>query len=62
MYYFYLSLGLHLSDQLGFAVGGAKDINIRPVHQNKIGLLIDSGTEPDLIARHLQAADAAHIT
>lgn len=36
--------------------------NLRPIHQNKIGLLIDSGTEPDLIARHLQAADAAHAT
>ena len=36
--------------------------NLRPVHQNKIGLLIDSGTEPDLIARHLQAADAARAT
>ncbi len=36
--------------------------NLRPVHQNKIGLLIDSATEPDLIARHLQAADAARAT
>ena len=36
--------------------------NLRPVHQNKIGLLIDCGTEPDLIARHLQAADAARAT
>ncbi len=36
--------------------------NLRPVHQNKIGLLIDSGSEPDLIARHLQAADAVRAT
>ncbi len=36
--------------------------NLRPVHSNKIGLLIDSGTESDLIARHLQAADAARAT
>jgi len=36
--------------------------SLRPVHQNKIGLLIDSGTEPDLITRHLQAADAARAT
>ncbi len=36
--------------------------NLRPVHSNKIGLLIDCGTEPDLITRHLQAADAARAT
>jgi hypothetical protein len=36
--------------------------NLRPVHQNKIGLLIDRGTEPDLIARHLQVANAAKAT
>ena len=32
---------------------------LRPVHQNKIGLLLDRGIEPDLRLRHLQAADAA---
>lgn len=36
--------------------------NLRPVHSNKIGLLIDCGTEPELITRHLQAADAARAT
>jgi Protein of unknown function (DUF3326) len=36
--------------------------NLRPVHQNKIGLLIDSGTEPELITRHLQVANAAKAT
>ena len=36
--------------------------NLRPVHQNKIGLLIDSGTEPDLITRQLQAANATKAT
>ncbi len=36
--------------------------NLRPVHSNKIGLLIDCGTEPDLITRHLQVADAARAT
>lgn len=36
--------------------------NLRPVHSNKIGLLIDSGTESDLITRHLQVADAARAT
>lgn len=36
--------------------------NLRPVHQNKIGLLIDCGTEPELITRHLQVANAAKAT
>ncbi|MDJ0775345.1 MAG: DUF3326 domain-containing protein [Mastigocoleus sp. MO_167.B18] len=35
---------------------------LRPVHQNKIGLLLDGGIEPDLRLRHLQAADAARAT
>ncbi|ARV58747.1 hypothetical protein BZZ01_08930 [Nostocales cyanobacterium HT-58-2] len=35
---------------------------LRPVHQNKIGLLFDQGIEPELQQRHLQAADAARAT
>ncbi|MEC4814164.1 MAG: DUF3326 domain-containing protein [Scytonema sp. PMC 1069.18] len=35
---------------------------LRPVHQNRIGLLFDQGIEPDLRLRHLQAADAARAT
>lgn len=35
---------------------------LRPVHQNRIGLLLDKGIEPDLRLRHLQAADAARAT
>jgi len=35
---------------------------LRPVHQNKIGLLLDQGIEPDLRWRHLQVADAARAT
>ncbi|MFH7029229.1 MAG: DUF3326 domain-containing protein [Heteroscytonema crispum UTEX LB 1556] len=35
---------------------------LRPVHQNKIGLLFDRGIEPELRLRHLQAADAARAT
>ncbi|NJM68818.1 MAG: DUF3326 domain-containing protein [Scytonema sp. RU_4_4] len=34
----------------------------RPVHQNRIGLLLDQGIEPELRLRHLQAADAARAT
>lgn len=35
---------------------------LRPVHSNKIGLLLDQGIEPELHLRHLQAADAARAT
>jgi hypothetical protein len=35
---------------------------LRPVRQNKIGLLFDRGIEPELRLRHLQAADAARAT
>jgi hypothetical protein len=35
---------------------------LRPVHQNRIGLLFDQSIEPELILRHLQAADAARAT
>ena len=35
---------------------------LRPVHQNRIGLILDRGIESDLRLRHLQAADAARAT
>jgi hypothetical protein len=35
---------------------------LRPVYQNRIGLLLDRAIEPDLRLRHLQAADAARAT
>ncbi|MGF1673160.1 MAG: DUF3326 domain-containing protein [Rivularia sp. (in: cyanobacteria)] len=35
---------------------------LRRVHQNKIGLILDKGIEPDLRLRNLQAADAARAT
>jgi Protein of unknown function (DUF3326) len=35
---------------------------LQPVHQNSIGLVIDSAVEDDLRWRHLQAADAARAT
>ena len=35
---------------------------LRPVHQNRIGLVLDRGIEPDLRLRQLQAADAARAT
>lgn len=35
---------------------------LRPVHQNRVGLILDRGIEPDLRLRHLQAADATRAT
>jgi hypothetical protein len=35
---------------------------LRPVHQNRIGLVLDAAIEPELRWRHLQAADAARAT
>jgi len=35
---------------------------LRPVHQNRVGLVLDQSIEPDLRLRHLQAADAARAT
>lgn len=35
---------------------------LRPVHQNRVGLLLDQGIEPDLRLRHIQAADATRAT
>ena len=35
---------------------------LRPVRQNRVGLLFDQSIEPELRLRHLQAADAARAT
>ncbi len=35
---------------------------LRPVHQNRIGLILDKAIEPELKLRHLQATDAARAT
>ena len=35
---------------------------LRPVHQNRVGLVFDQGIEPELRLRHMQAADAARAT
>lgn len=36
--------------------------SLRPVHQNRVGLVLDQGIEPDLRLRHIQAADATRAT
>jgi hypothetical protein len=40
----------------------AKCWGLRPVHQNRVGLILDQGIEPELRWRHLQVADAARAT
>ncbi|WP_413168299.1 DUF3326 domain-containing protein [Capilliphycus salinus ALCB114379] len=35
---------------------------LQPIHQNRVGLLLDRAIEPDLRQRHLQVADAARAT
>lgn len=37
-------------------------IGLQPVHQNRVGLILDQGIEPELRVRHLQVADAARAT
>lgn len=40
----------------------AQEWGLRPVRQNRVGLLLDRGIEPELRLRHLQAADATRAT
>ncbi len=40
----------------------AREWGLRPVRQNKVGLLLDQAIEPELRLRHLQAADATRAT
>jgi Protein of unknown function (DUF3326) len=35
---------------------------LRPVHQNRVGLILDRGIEPELRWRHIQAAEATRAT
>ena len=40
----------------------ARDWGLRPIRQNKVGLLLDQAIEPELRLRHIQAADATRAT
>ncbi len=42
-----------------FAAG---EWGLRPVHQNRVGIVLDQAIEPELRIRHLQVADAARAT
>lgn len=48
----------------GFALDqwAAGQWGLQPVHQNRVGLLLDQAMEPELRLRHLQVADAARAT
>ena len=48
----------------GFALDqlAAGNWGLQPVHQNRVGLLLDQAIEPELRLRHLQVADAARAT
>lgn len=37
-------------------------MGLQPVHQNRVGLILDQAIEPELRVRHLQVADAARAT
>jgi hypothetical protein len=47
---------------LGLDRFAAGDWRLRPVHQNRVGLLLDQAIEPDLRLRHLQVANATQAT
>ena len=40
----------------------AREWGLRPVRQNRVGLLLDRAIEPELRLRHIQAADATRAT
>jgi hypothetical protein len=40
----------------------AGEWGLQPVHQNRVGLILDRGIEPELRLRHLQASDATRAT
>jgi hypothetical protein len=61
--------GLYWSERKIFYVEGyaldkfaASNWGLQPVHQNRIGLILDQDIEADLRLRHLQAADATRAT
>lgn len=39
-----------------------REWGLQPVHQNRVGLILDKAIEPELRLRHLQAADATRAT
>ncbi|NJL62377.1 MAG: DUF3326 domain-containing protein [Methylacidiphilales bacterium] len=61
MLYWNIPNGLYV-EGYGLDRFAAGEWGLRPVHQNKIGLILDQGIEPELRLRQLQAVDAARAT
>lgn len=59
--YWPLANGLYV-EGYGLDQFAAGSWGLRPVHRNRIGLLLDAGIEEPLRLRHLQAADAARAS
>jgi hypothetical protein len=59
--YWPLSTALYV-EGYGLDQFAAGEWGLRPVHQNRIGIVLDQAIEPELRWRHLQAADAARAT
>lgn len=53
---------LYYVEGYGLDQFAAKRWGLRPVHQNRVGLIFDQGMEPELQLRHLQAAEAVKTT
>ena len=53
---------IHYVEGYGLDHFAAGDWALRPVRQQRIGLLLDAGLEPELRQRHLQVADACRAT
>jgi Protein of unknown function (DUF3326) len=59
--YWNLSNALYV-EGYGLDQFAAGNWGLSPVHQNRIGMILDAGIEPELRSRHLQVADAARAT
>lgn len=59
--YWPLSNGFYV-EGYGLDRFAAGEWGLKPVHQNRVGLVLDQGIEPALRLRHLQAAEATRAT
>jgi hypothetical protein len=53
---------IHYVEGYGLDRFAAGDWALRPIRQQRIGLLLDAGIEPELCQRHLQVADGCRAT
>lgn len=59
---YWSSPNLYYVEGYGLDRFAAGSWGLQPVHQNRVGLILDCAIEPELRQRHLQAADAARAT